>query len=83
MLILLTLRFDAPAYRDALKEWTRERAPNEWAPDPNAPWLCALVSRAAGGVDRSDRRGDCLLSGGLERMPIQWAQTQTGLGVAL
>ena len=76
------------AYRDALKEWTRERVPLDWATTQNnlGTALWTLGQRESGtGVcsKRSTAYRDALKERTRERVPLDWATTQNNLGTAL
>ena len=72
------------AYRDALKERTRERVPLDWALTQNN--LGAALG-ALGGTARLEEAvaafRDALKEQTRERVPLRWAMTQNNLGAAL
>jgi tetratricopeptide (TPR) repeat protein len=76
------------AYRDALKEWARERAPLQWAMTQNnlgtALWkLGERESDTAHLEEAVEAYRDALKEWAREREPLQWAATQNNLGAAL
>jgi len=76
------------AFRDALREWTRERVPLDWAMTQNnlgaALWT---LGQREGGTARLEEAvtayGDALQERTRERVPLNWAKTQNNLGNAL
>ena len=78
----------AVAYREALKEWTRERVPFDWAKVQNNLGNALLT---IGDRESSTARLDEAVSAyrealteyTRERMPLDWAWTQNNLGNAL
>jgi len=75
------------AYRDALKEWTRERVPLDWAMTQNnlGNALSTLGQRESGTerlLEAVEAYRDALKEWTRERVPLQWAMTQTNLGNA-
>jgi tetratricopeptide (TPR) repeat protein len=76
------------AYRDALKERTRERVPFDWAATQNN---LGTALRMLGERESSTARleqavsalSDALQERTRERVPLDWAMTQTNLGDAL
>jgi tetratricopeptide (TPR) repeat protein len=76
------------AYRDALKEYTREREPLKWAMIQNN---LGSALRALGERESDTARleqavaafRDALLEHTRERVPLDWAMTQNNLGNAL
>jgi tetratricopeptide (TPR) repeat protein len=82
------LRSAIEVFRDALKEWTRERVPLEWATTQNylgiALWT---LGERENGTERLleavDAYRDALKEWTRERVPLQWAMTQNNLGNAL
>jgi tetratricopeptide (TPR) repeat protein len=76
------------AYRDALKERTRERVSLNWAATQNnlgnALWrLGARESGTARLMEAVEAYRDALKEFTRERVPLDWATTQTNLGNAL
>jgi tetratricopeptide (TPR) repeat protein len=76
------------AYRDALKEWTRERVPLDWAMTQNdlGTALLMLGERESGTARLEEAVAACrdaLKERTRERVPLQWAATQNNLGNAL
>ena len=75
------------AFRDALKERTRERVPLDWAVTQNNLGIALGRSENAkrhGAAGRGrDRLRDALQEWTRERMPLHWATTQTNLGIVL
>ena len=76
------------AYRDALKEWTRARAPLQWGTTQNnlGNALATLGERESSTArleQAVDAFRDALKERTRERVPLQWATTQNNLGVAL
>ena len=76
------------AYRDALKERTRERVPLDWAMTQNnlGNALWTLGGRENGTerlLEAVDAYRDALKEWTRERAPLQWATTQNNLGTAL
>ena len=74
--------------RDALKEWTRERVPLEWAKAQNnlGSALGVLGQRETGTGrlrEAVEAYRDALKELTREHMPLDWAQTQSNLGNAL
>jgi tetratricopeptide (TPR) repeat protein len=75
------------AYRDALKEWTRERVPLRWATTQNnlGTALSRLGERENGTerlLEAVEAYRDALEEWTRERVPLQWATTQNNLGNA-
>jgi tetratricopeptide (TPR) repeat protein len=76
------------AYRNGLKEMTRERVPLDWAMTQNnlGDALTALGKRESGTArleEAVDAFRAVLTERTRERVPLQWATTQTNLGNAL
>ncbi len=76
------------AYRDALKECTRERVPLDWAMTQNnlGNALSRLGGREAGTARLEEAvtaYRDALKERTRERVPLDWAATQNNLGTAL
>src|SRR5437764_9219486 len=76
------------AYRDALKERTRERVPLDWATTQNnlGNALGSLGERESGTARLEEAVTafrDALKERTRERVPLDWALTQNNLGVAL
>src|SRR6266511_2508691 len=76
------------AYRDALKECTRERVPLQWAMTQNNLGLAlwTLGERESGTARLEEAVAayrDALKECTRERVPLQWAMTQNNLGLAL
>ncbi len=81
------LRQSVAAYRDALKERTRERVPLEWATTQNNLGT-ALQTLGVRGDDNAladaiSAYRDALKERTRERVPLEWAKTQNNLGNAL
>ena len=76
------------AYRDALKEWTWEKVPLQWATTQNnlGNALQTLGQRESG-TERLDQAvaayRDALKEWTREKVPLDWAMTQNNLGTAL
>jgi tetratricopeptide (TPR) repeat protein len=76
------------AYREALKEWTRERVPLDWATTQNnlGAALWRLGERESGTAKLEEAVAayrEALKEWTRERVPLDWATTQTNLGLAL
>ncbi|MGI8989263.1 MAG: tetratricopeptide repeat protein, partial [Bryobacteraceae bacterium] len=76
------------AYRDALKEWTRERVPLDWAMAQNnlGNALLCLGERESGTEKLEEAVAayrEALNVWTRERVPLNWAMTQNNLGSAL
>ena len=76
------------AYRDALKEWTRERVPLDWATTQNnlGNALRTLGERESGTARLEEAVAafrEALKEWTRERVPLDWAMTQNNLGNAL
>ena len=76
------------AYREALKERTRERVPLDWAMTQNnlGSALQILGARESGTARLEEAVGayrEALKEYTRERVPLQWAMTQNNLGSAL
>jgi tetratricopeptide (TPR) repeat protein len=76
------------AYRDALKEQTRERVPLDWAMTQNNLGLAlsTLGARESGTARLEEAVAayrDALKEGTRERVPLRWAATQNSLETAL
>ena len=76
------------AYREALKERTRERVPLDWAATQNnlGNALGALGARESGTAKLEDAIAayrEALKERTRERVPLDWAATQNNLGYAL
>ena len=76
------------AYRDALKEWTRERVPLDWAMTQNnlGNALETLGERESGTARLEEAVAayrEALQEWTRERVPLDWAMTQNNLGIAL
>jgi tetratricopeptide (TPR) repeat protein len=85
-----TARLDeaVAAYREALKEWTRERVPLQWALTQNnlGNVLRALGERESGAARLEEAVAafrEALEERTRERVPLDWAMTQNNLGAAL
>jgi tetratricopeptide (TPR) repeat protein len=85
-----TARLDAAvaAYREALKEYTRERVPLQWATTQNnlGAALTILGQRESGSARLDEAVAayrEVLKEYTRERVPLQWAMTQNNLGNAL
>jgi tetratricopeptide (TPR) repeat protein len=76
------------AYRNALKEWTRERVPLQWSTTQNN---LGVALQRLGARERGTERleeavaafRDALKERTRERLPLDWAMTQNNLGNAL
>jgi len=82
------LREAVVAYRDALKERTRERVPLDWATTQNklGNALSVLGERESGTwrlEEAVEAYRDALKERTHERVPLDWATTQNNLGTAL
>ena len=69
------------AYREALKEWTRERVPLQWAMTQNnlGTALATLGERESGTARLEEAVAayrEALKEWTRERVPLQWAMTQ-------
>jgi tetratricopeptide (TPR) repeat protein len=76
------------AYRDALKERTRERVPLDWATTQyNLGNALSALGKREGGTARLEEAvaayRDALKENTCERVPLDWAATQNSLGIAL
>src|SRR4029077_2636485 len=76
------------AYRDALKEWTRERAPLGWATTQNnlGNALQTLGARESGTARLEEAVAayrDALKERTPERVPLDWARSLGNQGVAM
>ena len=76
------------AFREALKEWTRERVPLDWAMTQNnlGIALCRLGERESGTAKLEEAVAayrEALKERTRERVPLDWARTQNNLGNAL
>ena len=76
------------AYREALKEWTRERVPLDWATTQNnlGNALSTLGERESGTAQLEEAVAayrEALKERTRERVPLDWAMTQNNLGNAL
>ena len=76
------------AYRDALKERTRERVPLDWAMTQNnlgnALWTLGNARAAPTRLlEAVSAYRDALKERTRERVPLDWAMTQNNLGIAL
>jgi Tfp pilus assembly protein PilF len=76
------------AHRDALKEYTQERAPLDWAMTQNnlGSALCASGKRESGRARLEEAVAayrEALKERTQERVPLDWAMTQNNLGTAL
>ena len=76
------------AYREALKEWTRERVPLDWAVTQNnlGNALATLGERESGTARLEEAVAayrEALKERTRERVPLEWATTQNNLGNAL
>ena len=83
-----TLDSSIAAHRDALKEWTRERVPHDWAATQNdlGMALARLGERQSdpARLEEAVRAfRDALEETTRERAPLGWAATQNNLGSAL
>src|SRR5262252_4702786 len=72
------------AYREALKEWTRERVPFRWARSQNDLGIAlAALGRRENGTGKLEEavgaHREALKEGTRERMPLEWARVQTNL----
>jgi tetratricopeptide (TPR) repeat protein len=85
-----TARLEAAveAYREALKEWTRERVPLDWARTQNN---LGIVLQRLGERESGTARLEAAVAAyhealkelTHERVPLQWATTQMNVGTAL
>jgi hypothetical protein len=76
------------AYREALKERTRERVPLDWDDDVEQSRRCAFEPRRARERHGKARRGGLGLPRGAkertrERVPLDWATSTGNQGVAM
>ena len=76
------------AFREALKEWTRERVPLDWAATQNnlGTALQTLGERESGTARLEEAVAayrEALTERTRERVPLGWAMTQNNLGNAL
>ena len=76
------------AYRAALEEWTRDRAPLDWATTQNnlGNALATLGARESGTARLEEAvtaYRAALEERTRDRMPLDWAATQNNLGNAL
>jgi tetratricopeptide (TPR) repeat protein len=76
------------AYREALKEWTRERVPLDWArTQMNLGVVLGTLGERETGTARLDEAvaayREALKERTRERVPLDWAATQNNLGVAM
>jgi exonuclease VII small subunit len=76
------------AYRDALKEWTRERAPLQWAmTQNNLGTALMLLGERESGTGRLEEAvaalRDVLKERTREGVPLNWAMTENNFGNAL
>ena len=76
------------AYRDALLEYTRDRAPLNWAmTQNNLGAALSILGEREGNTDRlkqaEQAHRDALLENTRDRVPLDWAATQIFLGVVL
>ena len=76
------------AFREALKEWTRERVPLQWAMTQNnlGSALASLGERESGTAKLEEAVAafrEALKERTRERVPLDWAMTQMNLGTAL
>jgi tetratricopeptide (TPR) repeat protein len=76
------------AYRAALKEWTRERVPLQWAmTEMNLGLALEALGERESGTARLEEAvaayRAALEERTRERVPLDWAATQMNLGVAL
>ena len=76
------------AFREALKEWTRERVPLDWAMTQNnlGVALWRLGERESGTARLEEAVAayrEALKERTRERVPLDWARTQNNLGAAL
>ena len=76
------------AYREALKEWTRDRVPLDWAMTQNnlGNALGRLGERESGTKRLEEAVGayrEALKEWTRDRVPLDWAMTQNNLGIAL
>jgi len=76
------------AYHEALKEWTREQVPLDWAMTQNnlGGTLIGLGERDNGTVHLEEAIAACrnaLKERTRTKVPLDWAQTQNNLGIAL
>jgi tetratricopeptide (TPR) repeat protein len=76
------------AYREALKEWTRERVPLDWArTQMNLGVVLGTLGERETGTARLDEAvaayREALKEWTRERVPLDWARTQSNLGTAL
>jgi tetratricopeptide (TPR) repeat protein len=83
-----TLEQAVAAYREALKEYTRERVPLDWAATQNnlGTALRTLGKREAGTARLEEAVAayrEALKERTRERVPPDWARTQINLGLAL
>jgi tetratricopeptide (TPR) repeat protein len=75
-------------YREALKEWTRDRAPVDWAITQNnlGNALCNIGERESGTQLLEESVAayrEALKERPRDRVPLRWAMTQNNLGGAL
>ena len=76
------------AHTEALKEWTRERVPLNWAMTQNNLGNALMVlGRRERGTERLEQAvvayTEALKEWTRDRVPLDWAMTQNNLGVAL
>ena len=76
------------AYREALKEWTRERVPLEWAmTQMNLGTALPTLGERESGTGKLEEAvaayREALKEWTRERVPLDWATTQMNLGAAL
>ena len=72
------------AYTEALKEWTRERVPLDWAMTQNNLGLAlAVLGERESGTERLEQAvtayTEALKERTRERVPLDWAATQNNL----
>ncbi len=76
------------AYREALKEWTRDKAPRYWAGTQNNLGIAleTLGERESGttSLDAAvEAHREALKELTRDKAPLEWATTQNSLGIAL
>jgi len=76
------------AYREALKEWTRERVPLDWATTQmNLGVALRMLGERESGTGKLEEAlaayREALKERTRERVPLDWAMTQMNLGTAL
>ena len=76
------------AYRETLKEYSRERVPLDWAATQNnLGTALSILGERESGTDRLEEAvaayREALKEYTRERAPRNWAMTQNNLGIAL